>query len=130
MRIPSCTLRCWESDAIMDPIPRGLDFTIYFVVEGRPDLKLPWGKCIGWRLQAMVYTNSWSALPPPRQVHPETRALLLVINRLVTPPRPEAQPAPVGGTLPTGVSWGQTGVTISTPMSTGVALQPENLNIM
>ena len=41
----------------------------------------------------MAYTHAWSAPPPPRQVPPETRPLLLVIRHPLNPSRQQSLPA-------------------------------------
>ena len=56
--VPSFSLSSWEGDAIPAPHPPGLGITVYYVIEGRVQLRLPapeGGTRPGWWLQAMAY---------------------------------------------------------------------------
>ena len=56
--VPSFSLSSWEGDAIPAPHPPGLGITVYYVIEGRVQLRLPTpegGSRPGWWLQAMAY---------------------------------------------------------------------------
>ena len=98
--VPSFSLSSWEGDAIPAPHPPGLGITVYYVIEGRVQLRLPTpegGSRPGWWLQAMAYAYAWSAPPPPRAVPPDTRALVLICQCPVHVPRgaPTTAPPPV-----------------------------------
>ena len=98
--VPSFSLSSWEGDAIPAPHPPGLGITVYYVIEGRVQLRLPapeGGSRPGWWLQAMAYAYAWSAPPPPRAVPPDTRALVLIYQCPVHVPRgtPATAPPPV-----------------------------------
>ena len=98
--VPSFSLSSWEGDAIPAPHPPGLGITVYYVIEGRVQLRLPapeGGSRPGWWLQAMAYAYAWSAPPPPRAVPPDTRALVLICQCPVHVPRgaPATAPPPV-----------------------------------
>ena len=98
--VPSFSLSSWEGDAIPAPHPPGLGITVYYVIEGRVQLRLPapeGGTRPGWWLQAMAYAYAWSAPPPPRAVPPDTRALVLICQCPVHVPRgtPATAPPPV-----------------------------------
>ena len=98
--VPSFSLSSWEGDAIPAPHPPGLGITVYYVIEGRVQLRLPapeGGTRPGWWFQAMAYAYAWSAPPPPRAVPPDTRALVLVCQCPVHVPRgtPATAPPPV-----------------------------------
>ena len=98
--VPSFSLSSWEGDAIPAPHPPGLGITVYYVIEGKVQLRLPTpegGTRPGWWLQAMAYAYAWSAPPPPRAAPPDTRALVLVCQCSVHVPRTaqEAAPPPV-----------------------------------
>ena len=105
--VPS--LSSWEGDAIPAPHAPGLGITVYYVIEGRVQLRLPTpegGSRPGWWLQAMAYAYAWSAPPPPRAVPPDTRALVLICQCPVhvprgtpaTAPPPRSKPASSVGT--------------------------------
>ena len=56
--VPSFSLPSWEGDAIPAPRPPGLGITVYYVMEGKVQLRLPTpegGTRPGWWLQAMAY---------------------------------------------------------------------------
>ena len=56
--VPSFSLSSWQDDAIPAPHPPGLGITVYYVIEGRVQLRLPTpegGSRSGWWLQAMAY---------------------------------------------------------------------------
>ena len=101
--VPSFSLSGWEGDAIPAPHPPGLGITVYYVFEGKVQLRLPTPEGTtrpGWWFQAMAYAYAWSAPPPPRAVPPDTRALVLVCQGqvhvprgapLTTPPPPPVQ---------------------------------------
>ena len=98
--VPSFSLSSWEGDAIPAPHLPGLGITVYYVIEGRVQLRLPapeGGTRPGWWLQAMAYAYAWSAPPPPRAVPPDTRALVLICQCPVHVPRgaPATAPPPV-----------------------------------
>ena len=79
--VPSFSLPSWEGDAIPAPHSPGLGITVYYVIEGKVEVRLPTpdgGTRPGWWLQAMAYVYAWSAPPPPRAVPPDSRALVLV----------------------------------------------------
>ena len=66
--VPSFSLSSWEGDAIPAPHPPGLGITVYYVTEGKVELRplTPDGSTRpGWWLQAMAYAYAWSAPPPP-----------------------------------------------------------------
>ena len=63
------------------PHPPGLGITVYYVIEGKVELRFPTpdrGTRPGWWLQAIVYAYACLAPPPPRGVPPDGRALVLV----------------------------------------------------
>ena len=98
--VPSFSLSSWEGDAIPAPHPPGLGITVYYVIEGRVQLRLPTpegGSRPGWWLQAMAYAYAWSAPPPPRAVPPDTRALVLICQCPVHVPRGTPATAPPPG---------------------------------
>ena len=67
--VPSFSLSSWEGDAIPAPHPTGLGITVYYVIEGKVELRLPTpdgNTRPGWWLQAMAYAYAWSAPPPPQ----------------------------------------------------------------
>ena len=71
--VPSFSLSSWEGDAIPAPHPPGLGIMVYYVIEGKLQLRLPTPEGStrpGWWLQAMAYAYAWSAPPPPRAVPP------------------------------------------------------------
>ena len=84
------------------PHPPGLGITVYYVIEGKVEFRLPTpdgGTRPGWWLRAMAYVYPWSAPSPPRAVPPvppDTRALVLVCQCPVHVPRgtPAAAPPP------------------------------------
>ena len=95
--VPSFSLSSWEEDAIPAPHPPGLGITVYYVIKGRVQLRLPTpegGSRPGWWLQAMAYAYAWSAPPPPRAVPPDTRALVLICQSPVHVPRGAPATAP------------------------------------
>ena len=56
--VPSFSLSSWEGDAILAPHPPGLGITVYYVIEGKVELRLPTpngNTRPGWWLQAMAY---------------------------------------------------------------------------
>ena len=100
--VPSFSLSSWEGDAIPAPHPPGLGITVYYVIEGRVQLRLPTpegGTRPGWWLQAMAYVYAWSAPPLLRAVPPDTRALVLICQCPVHVPRgtPATAPPPPPG---------------------------------
>ena len=75
--VPCFSLSSWEGDAIPAPQPPGLGITVYYVIEGKVQLRLvtPDGNTRpGWWLQVMAYAYAWWAPPPPRAV-PRTSGL-------------------------------------------------------
>ena len=81
VRVPSFSLSSWEGDAIPAPHPPGLGITVYYMIEGRVQLRLPTpegGTRPWWWLQAMAYAYARCAPPPPRAVPLDTWALVLV----------------------------------------------------
>ena len=107
--VPSFSLSSREGDAI----PAGLGITVYYVIQGKVEFRLPTphgSTRPGWWPQAMAYAYAWSAPPPPRAVPPASRALVLVCQCPVHVPR--GTPAPVPPLPPRcgSASIGETGI--------------------
>ena len=79
------------------PHPPGLRITVYYVIEGKVELRLPTrdgSTRPDWWLQALAYVYASSAPPPPQAVPPDTRDLVLGCHCQVHVPRGTAPPPP------------------------------------
>ena len=90
--VPSFSLSSWEGDPIPAPHPPRLGITVYYVIGGKVQLRLPTPEGStrpGWWLEAIAYAYAWSAPPPPRAV-----PLVLVCQCPMHVPRGAPQPPP------------------------------------
>ena len=97
--VPSFCLSGGEGDAMPAPQLPGLRITVYYMIQGKMELRLPTPNRStrpGWWLQAMAYAYACYAPPPARAVPLDTRVVVLICQSPVHVPRgtPAADPAP------------------------------------